>query len=277
MWTTLISVISEKNRDSELDNFLAKIKEHGIQVIEIEPILYIKGYKAKAIRYNESLLLTDTPIAAIAAKKAGIALVGVKKQGEKLPIPAPYILQELDGIQISYLNMVYNRFHHIPLIIAETERLVIQELVCDQVEMFFSLCQEAGLKTERYHIKAEDKIAQQQFLQTYIKNQYDFYGYGLWGLIEKGNNIWIGIAGVEDRKDCLELGYAIVPEKRCMGYAKEACQAIFCYLETELGLEGKIKCFVPKENIASQKTAQSIGMLQAKDVFKEFYCYERIL
>ncbi len=277
MWKTLIVVVSEQNKDRELDNFLARVKAQGIEVIEIEPALYVKRYKIGTVCQKESLLLTDTPIVAITAKKAGIALVGVRKQEAKLPVPAPYILQGLDGIQISYLKMVYSRFHHIPLIVAETERLVIQELTSSQTELFFGLCREAGLKTEAHSIKERDKIVQQQFLQAYIENQYNFYGYGIWGLIEKGNGKLVGIAGVEDREDCLELGYAIVPEKRRIGYAKEACQAIFCYLKTELELEGKIKSFVPKENIASQKTAQSIGMLQAKDIFKEFYCYERIL
>ena len=58
MWKTLIVVVSEQNKDRELDNFLARVKAQGIEVIEIEPALYVKRYKIGTVCKKESLLLT---------------------------------------------------------------------------------------------------------------------------------------------------------------------------------------------------------------------------
>lgn len=277
MWTTLVTVIRKVNRDEEYDRFLSDRKKEGIRIVEIEPEQIYGLLQREPLRQpflkEESLLLTDVPKVAIEAKKAEIALLGLEWKNGLPMLHVPYVAQGLEDISESYLHMVYQRFHQQPVLIAETEHLYIREIVCEETEDFFALCNEAGLQ-----IKG---MQDEDFIKAYQKYQYGLYGYGFWSLIEKESGAWVGIAGVEDRERegeaYLELGYAIIPEKRRRGYAREACLAILEYMREEQAAEGKIKCFVPKENIASQHTAQSIGFLQTEDIFDVFYCYERVL
>lgn len=284
MWTTLVTVIRKINRDRELDVFLAGIRKNGIRVVEIDPeqIYRLLGTKkpGQPFLHEESLVLTDVPKAAEEAKKSGIAVLGLER-GNGLHIRhADYVLQGLDGIQTEYLRMVYQRFHKEPLVIAQTERLCIRELVCEDADNFWQLYREAGLQLTGIP-KCSERAEQEQFLKAYMDCQYRFYGYGYWALVDRISGKWIGIAGAEDRERegeyYLELGYAVIPEKRRQGYAREACLAVMRFLKEESEQEKIIKCFVPRGNIASQRTAQSIGMLQTEDIFDEFYCYQRML
>lgn len=281
MWTTLVVVIRKENRGEEYSRFLSEREKEGIRVVEMEPEeiggLLQRGTLRQPFSENfckeESLLLTDVPETARKARNAGIALLGLEWKGTAEMRQIPYVVQGLEDISEQYLRMVYQRFYHLPLWIAETERLYIREVTCEESEGFFDLCKEAGFKIEG--------VENADFIRAYQDYQYALYGYGFWSLIEKESGDWVGIAGVENREwkgeDYLELGYAVIQEKRRRGYAREACLAILQYMKEEQETEGKIKCFVPKENLASQRTAQSIGFLQTKDVFDVFYCYERIL
>ena len=335
MWTTLVTVIQKGNGDAELDRFLSSVREAGIRVTELEPeeICGLPGDEnlrqpfvawecpapaegsqeclASVDSRQECLVLTDIPQVADAVKRAGIALLGLEWKGAEPIFTAPYIAQGLEGIDAAYLRMVYKRFHGEPLVIAETERLCIRELICEEAESFIRLGREAGLvikgisesretpedvdmpedreapeevdKPENGEAKKGTVAAQarREFMKVYIEGQYGLYGYGIWAVTDRESGELLGIAGVEDRETegevYLELGYAVKEQWRGQGIAKEACLAIIEYLQQELELKGKIKCFVPKGNIASQMTAQSIGMLQTKEIFDKFYCYERIL
>lgn len=282
MWTTLVSVIQQNNRDKKLEQFLARIRREGICVLEIEPeqIYRLPGEKSPRQPFvgQETLLLTDMPEVATEAKNRKIAAIGLEWKGGSTIPQVSYVAQDLDGIDAGYLRMVYQRFHHEPLTIAQTRRLCIRELVCDEASLFWELCQEAGLKDMSKETSQKEK---EKFLEAYIRCQYALFGYGIWAITDKTSEEMIGIAGIEDREKDKEsygeLGYAVIPSRRRQGYAKEACEAILQYMEQELGWKGKIKCFVPKGNPASRYTAQSIGMLQTEDIFDEFYCYVRII
>lgn len=283
MWTTLVTAVRKSRRDRELDCFLSGIRSEGIRVIETEPEQFygLSGNvnPRQPFRREDSLLLTDVSGAAKEAQKAGMAVLGLEKRNGSPIRHVDYVVQGLEGIDAGYLRMVYQRFHGEPLMIAQTERLCIRELICEDTDQFWRLYREAGFRMSGMPEPADDQ--EREFLKAYIDYRYRFYGYGYWALTDRISGTWIGIAGAEEREQegeyFLELGYAIVPEKRRQGYAREACLAVIRFLKEEAEEDRMIKCFVPKGNIASRRTAQSIGMLQTEDIFEEFYCYQRML
>lgn len=299
MWTTLITVIQKRNKNAVPDSFLASVKNAGIRVVELEeemicglpgdenlrqpfPPQKFREEEWLPVRREEALVLTDIPEVADVVKKAGIALAGLEYDDSCPVYAAPYVIQGLEDIDTDYLQMVYKRFHGEPLEIARTEHLCIRELVSTEkeAESFIRLAREAGFVISGLP-ETGDRQAEQEFLKAYIRGQYALYEYGIWAVTDRKNGELIGIAGVEARESeegkYLELGYAIEEKWRGQGLAKEAGNAIIHFLKEKTEIRGKIKCFVPKENIASQKTAQSIGMLQTEDILNEFYTYERVL
>lgn len=270
----LISAVRE--RDGEYRDLLSRLESEGIKVAGAWTGEAWEGKEIPITGQKGSLLLTDIPEQAERACREGLACVFLERGDARAGVP--YVLQGLDGVGKAYFQAVYSRMHGEPLMIAETERLCVRELDLGEAERFFALGGEAGL------LRTEQPGGQTAFVKAYRKYQYGLYGYGFWSVVERESGEWAGIAGAEGREDkCgwfLELGYAIVPGKRRQGYAKEACEAVLAYLGRLYEDEEepcRIKCFVPKGNIASQRTAQSIGMLQTKEVLNKFYCYERIL
>lgn len=285
MWRALLVIIRDESREGELCGFFSSLQTKGIQIIQVEPERWegllqaemlqqpVFSVKTEASR-EECLLLTDIPDAAAQAGQAGFAVVGLEWGKERI-YSASYVLQGLEGIEKDYLETVYRRLHGEPLVIVQTERLCIRELTLKDTENFFSLYREAAGRSLAWGVESRD--GQEEFLRAYIDRQYGIYEYGFWALTDRESGEWIGIAGAEEREDAdgryLELGYAIAPARRRQGYAAEACRAIRDILAERLMPGEKIKCFVPKGNIASQRTAQSIGMLKTEDIFEEFYCY----
>lgn len=300
MWTTLITVIQKEHRDTELHSFLASVRKAGICVVELKPENgcglpekgnlrqpfaegdwhAAEGQSVPAWSSREVLVLTDIRQVADSAKEEEMALLMLEWADSAPAYGVPYVAQGLEEVDIEYLDMVYRRFHDEPIVIAQTERLCIRELACEEAETFFRLAGEAGFALADAPEKEAGQL-EQEFFRAYRKGQYELHGYGIWAVTDKRSGELLGIAGVEDREQqgesYLELGYALEKKWRGQGITKEAAFAILHFLKERLQMQGKIKCLVPKGNIASQRIAQGIGMLQTKDIFDEFYTYERIL
>lgn len=78
-------------------------------------------------------------------------------------------------------------------------------------------------------------------LEAYIKAAYRFFGYGLWGLLDKKTGSFVGECGIQvrdvDGEPYYELEYAIRKEFQGLGYAREAAQFVLDYVRDVL--EGK--------------------------------------
>lgn len=128
----------------------------------------------------------------------------------------------------------------------------------------------------------EDYEEEYNYTLAYIKNMYDFYGYGIWIVVRKEDEEIIGRAGLSNREvdgeTKLELGYVIAKEYQNQGYAYEICEAI-CDFVKEFLYENEIVCFMRKENIPSIKLAEKLGFVYVMDVAHEGkeYCYYKKL
>ena len=156
----------------------------------------------------------------------------------------------------------------LPLLIGETERLILRELSEEDLPAI------RGLKLWMTDAKllgaSAGQLCDAVFLRSYVRNQYPLFGFGIWGVFVKnspdvtggapGNEAGTlaGLAGFgmpeeetdTDTEGIPELGYYIAPSFRRKGYAEEACRLCLLYAGEELGLE-EVLLRVRAENRAS--------------------------
>lgn len=164
-----------------------------------------------------------------------------------------------EEIGLTFLQHVYERHHHLPWRILETERCVVKEFSMEYLDDLFELYAGEGMTNFIEPLYPYER--EKEYQRAYMEYMYGFYGYGMWIVCEKETGKLIGRAGVEHREELggeLELGYAIgVPYQR-QGYATEVCRAILSYVEEELERK-TIYCLIQEGNTASERFAEKLG------------------
>lgn len=278
MWKSLVFIL-ECTKEEEKG--ILKLKEvFEKQGIDVRVYGKERGWKLlqgdslqQFFFVGEMVLVTNDSMIGRKALLRGIAVLGYEREGEFLS-GISYITQSLEELSVSYVKRVYCRFHDLPVQIQETQRLWIREMIEEDAEEFFRMQREEDISQvmERRRRCVEEERA---FIKEYRKNQYAFYEFGFFSIIEKETGKLIGKVGVEEHnregKNDLELGYWIEKNKRRMGYAYEAGDAVLKFLKEELEFSGEICCFVQPENMASLKTAQKLGFLKTEQIADKCY------
>ena len=203
------------------------------------------------------IVISDETEALLAAKAAGRAIIGLleaeeeciiqeamdsvgvrccRKREERDLSAASYLVESLDDVDELLVEQVVRRHLGLPWIIAETDRLIIREFQVEDAELV-------------------------------LREETDFYEYGIWALIEKASGRLVGKAGLsnpestevedEDRM-VLEIGYHIFQPYRRQGYAVEACQAILQYAGEQWD-DCRIYAKIDASNEASICVAKACG------------------
>ena len=170
-----------------------------------------------------------------------------------------------------YLRRIWCKNQGEPVLIAETERLLIRESIAEDAEAFYELYQDEACRkylerppVEECSNRAQNIKEYERYIVDYQKGQYGFYEYGMWSVVEKESGRCVGRAGVElqswgeDGKEQLSgmeacglcLGYALLPEVRGKGYATEACRVVLEYC-WECGYGECLVVKIKKENASS--------------------------
>lgn len=174
----------------------------------------------------------------------------------------------------------------LPLIIAETEHLTLREFAAEDLPAIREMSIE---ETELKLLGASaGQFCSEEFLRSYIRNQYPVWGFGMWGVFLRETGTLIGMAGFALPEEetppgplsgpaamdesalsgpaaaeeilAPSLGYYIAPEYRRRGFAAEACRAALLYAAEELGLEESgIEIRIRKENRASRALAEKLA------------------
>lgn len=152
-----------------------------------------------------------------------------------------------DAVSAERIEAAARRKLGLPLLIAETERLELRELCGGDFEALRELRgEEAELKAAGL---TPELLSSRPYLEAYVRDQYRFFEYGLWGVFLRKSGGLAGFAGLSPG-DPPELGYYIRREYRRRGYAMEACRAVFSYAERELFLE-ELSVSADRTNAAS--------------------------
>ena len=206
-----------------------------------------------------TVTVSDETEALLAAKAAGKASVGLWKRDSGQDISmTKYLIESVEDLSREYLEQVARKHLGVPWVIAETERLVLREFQPgDEKET------ETGAGPGE---KEEGIFGSPGLLREYIRDQYGFYGYGIWAMTEKGSGKIIGRAGVVNltgeweragASDALELGYRVFAPYRRQGFALEACRGVLGWYKEHMDCPLYAK--IDASNEASINVIEKLG------------------
>ena len=150
-------------------------------------------------------------------------------------------------------------------IFAETERLILREILDEDEEALFEL--DSDPEVHRYvGNKPVINREQIQLVIGFIRQQYEDNGIGRWAVIEKKTNNFVGWAGlklfkenINNHENFYELGYRFMQKHWGKGFATEASKAIVDYGFNVLKTD-KIYAMTDVNNLASKKVLQKTGL-----------------
>lgn len=282
VFQTLLIAFKETERKRErilgLHHLYEEMEKHKIQIVRDDKIPSLRDKAGDFL--TGVLLLTDREELLKEAWQQRIAAAGYEEVGKPLKFCSNscYILQRLDEIDFSDLEKIYKRCHEEPLEITETKNLRIREICREDAENLYNMGLDKDIKKSVFtccNSIEEQKI----WIRDYIKNVYPFYNYGVWIMEEKCTNEFVGqislIEKEENAKNYLELGYAIIKEKRRLGYAFEGSKGVIKYAleELENGLLTEFRIYMRPDNIASKRTALKLGFTQTESIHEKLNCY----
>lgn len=144
--------------------------------------------------------------------------------------------------------------------ITENERIYLREFT---QEDFQSLTDILADEETMYAYEApftEEKI--QNWINWNLAS-YDKNGFGLWGIIDKESDTFVGQCGIVysevEGKDYLEIGYLLNKNYWKQGYAAEAALLCKAYAKEQLKADA-VHSIIRDTNIASQNVAMRMGM-----------------
>ena len=164
--------------------------------------------------------------------------------------------------------------------IIETERLILREYTWEDFNDLYEIL--SCPITMSYYPKPYDEEGTKRWI-NWCLNSYKNEGFGLWAVCLKDSNKFIGDCGLSiqniDGEKLPEIGYHINKNYWKNGYAKEAANAVKKWAFENTKYE-KLYSYMNKENVASYKTAESIGMKCIKEYQDEFetllvYCIKK--
>jgi len=210
------------------------------------------------------IVVEDSHNGALAGKAAGMMVFGYLNphSGRQDLSAASVLIESFEEVNYAFCEREYDLFHGIPMVAARTARLEIRELTQEDIPDILDLYREDGLRYAMDQMP-ESEPAESEKLSAYIRNQYRFYGYGLWGIFTHDGRM-AGYCGIQNRviegKPAMELSYLIHRDERRKGYGTEAVEAVLTFAEKVLGIR-KVSALIDADNTASRKLAEHVGMV----------------
>jgi ribosomal-protein-alanine N-acetyltransferase len=164
--------------------------------------------------------------------------------------------------------------------ILETSRLILRHQVLSDLDSLFALY--CDVEVRRYIPDAPQTYEEaREELEWHMNGHPKYPDLGLWATIHKETGKFIGRCGLlpctVDGQEEIEVAYLISKAYWGQGLGTEAAQAILDYAFEKLHLP-RLICRIDKDNLASIKVAEKIGMTfekEGKDEMGSFLLYSR--
>ena len=184
---------------------------------------------------------------------------------------ADIIAEDFRGVDVSFLERVYQRTQGIPWRVIETKRCYLREMELSDLPRLYELYQDS--RFSRYLEPLHPWEEEVKITRAYIEYMYRFYGFGMWLVKDRVTDELIGRAGFSllewHGQPVLEMGYAIAPARQRQGYATEVCRGLLGYAKKEgLGYE-KVYCFVSRGNLGSIGLLGKLGFAYCGECMRD--------
>ncbi len=160
-----------------------------------------------------------------------------------------------------------------------TDRLTIDPLTLDDAPFILALVNDPDFIANIADRGIRDEVGARRYLEEGPLASYREHGFGLWAMRQRGGGETIGICGLVRRPtlEDVDIGYALLPQARGRGFAREAAQAVLEYASGTLGLT-RLVAIVSPPNTASRALLESLDfrherMVQLTPEDKELCLY----
>ena len=233
---------------------------------EGKDVLVCRGDNGQG-RKEDTLYICDDSLEARTLQQQGknvIALLTEENAKQDFSF-CSYAIMNAAECELAFFEGILKRYLGEPWEILETERCLVRETTVQDVDRFYELYSDKEI-TQYMEPLFEDREEEIEYTKSYIKNVYEFYGFGMWTIIEKTTGQVIGRAGVSYREgfSLPELGFMIGKAFWRKGYAYEVCSAIAAYMYENYDME-EIQIFIEPQNTPSILLAKKLGAVLCKE------------
>lgn len=221
----------------------------------------------KAYPPYSTLIVTETDCGIQFAKQHHLPYIQKWTDESETNEPRPVCYYDkIEHLSFEYLVNQWKRAYHLPWTIAETSRTTLRELTMDDIPILYTLRSDPSILS--FLPKLDSLETELEKHTNYIKYQYEFFDYGLWGIFLKDGTL-IGQAGIQnteyENETVLELSYFITPAYQRKGFATEVLLSIFKYIISSLDIN-RLVAIIAKNNLPSIRTAMKLGLTRRQPV-----------
>ncbi|WP_167959063.1 GNAT family N-acetyltransferase [Anaerosporobacter faecicola] len=145
-------------------------------------------------------------------------------------------------------------------VILETDQFILRKLTMDDLDAWYAILSDE--EAMQYYPKPFDREKTKSWIEWNIDN-YSKYGFGLWGVVSKETNQFLGDCGITMQnihgKMRPEIGFHIDKRYWKRGYATHLAKACLRYAFDVLKLD-EVFCYQKYTNIPSRRVAEKMGM-----------------
>ncbi len=156
--------------------------------------------------------------------------------------------------------------------IFETDRLFLREFVDSDYNDLCEILCDGDVMYAYEHPFSKDEV--KAWYNKLIVEHYEKHRFGLWAVIHKEANEFLGQCGLTiqdvNGKEYLEIGYLFKKKHWHKGYATEAALGCKKYAFEKLNAD-RIYSIIRESNVASQNVAKRTGMKKTSEVMKHYY------
>lgn len=149
-----------------------------------------------------------------------------------------------------------------------TDRLILRAMKENDFDDMFKVFSDKKVLAS-FGLESFNREQMKGWVDRNLNHQKE-YGYGLFSVILKSNEELIGDCGLEhtefEGEPRVEIGYDFLSKYWNQGYATEAAKAVRDHAIYELNIASNSLCsFIRKNNTASQRVSEKIGMQKIKE------------